>query len=50
MLSFSDRVELVTGVKARRDMRQIARAIGRSASMVSRELVRHGLWAGPTAQ
>jgi transposase, IS30 family len=40
-LSFSDRVEIATGLKARLGIRQIARSIGRDPSVVSREVRRN---------
>lgn len=46
MLSFSDRVEIATGHKAGWGPRRIGRSIGRSASIVSRELARHRLADG----
>lgn len=46
MLSFSDRIEIATGFKAGWGPRRIGRSIGRSASVVSRELTRYRLADG----
>jgi IS30 family transposase len=45
-LSFSDRAEIATGVKARQGIREIARSIGRDPSIVSREVRRNRLASG----
>ena len=43
-LELSEREEISRGVMARRSMRTMARALGRAASTVSREIRRNGGW------